>query len=185
MLQGFFVPFFTILIAEMLDKSQLAMVALSAKTRNRLMLFLGGMLAFIFVDGLAIILGATVSELLPKNLTTLIAGFIFVIFGIFSLKAKDEAEEKTVSKKGAFASAFLIIFFSEWADKTQLAAAAFASYLNPLSVFLGTISALAIVTLLAIFLGTKITKYVEKDLLRKITGIIFLLIGAFFLYSVL
>ena len=185
MLQGFFLPFFTILVAEMLDKSQLAIVALSGKTKNYLALFLGSMLAFILVDGAAIVFGAIVAELVPQNLVSLFAGLVFIFFGVLSLRPEKESDTKKIKKSSVFVSAFLLIFLSEWADKTQLAAAAFASYLNPVLVFLGTISALAILTLLAIFVGSKLTKYIKRELLQKITGALFLLIGAFLLFSAL
>lgn len=183
-MQAFFLPFFTILVAEMLDKSQLALIALSGKSKSYLSLFLGSMLAFIIVDGLAIVFGATVAQLLPESLITLFAAGIFIAFGLLSLR-KEKNEESKLKKGNVFVSAFLLVFLSEWADKTQLAAATFASYLNPVLVFLGTICALGTLSLLAIFIGKKLTQYVQKEKLKKITAAIFLGIGALLLISAL
>lgn len=185
MLQGFFTPFFTILLAEMLDKSQLAVIALSSGSKKYLSIFLGSILAFILVDGAAILFGATVSEFIPKNIVSLTSALIFIGFGILSFRKEKDGEEKKPRFKNMFLGSFTAIFFSEWADKTQLASAAFATYLNPFAVFLGVISALSIVTLLAIFVGTKLNSYIKKERLHKVTGGIFLVLGAYFLYSAL
>ena len=57
MFQDFFIPFLTIGLAEFGDKTQLAILGLSTKTKKHLSLILGVVLAFILTDGLAVILG--------------------------------------------------------------------------------------------------------------------------------
>jgi len=52
-----------------------------------------------------------------------------------------------------FTSAFLLIFFSELGDKTFFIAALLASRKSSAAVFIGTFSALAVMTVISVFLG--------------------------------
>ncbi len=76
-----------------------------------------------------------------------------------------------------FLSGFLLVFLTEWGDKTQLAAAVFATQYNPLLVLTGTMIALLLLSLLAIFLGRLIANKIDRALMTKVAGIIFIIIG--------
>src|SRR5690348_8334810 len=117
MLEGLWIPFVAISLAEFLDKSQLSLLLLSSKTKNHFHLFLGAMLAFIIVDGVAILLGAWITSLVPISFIRLLSGAFFIIFGILSFRKSHDEEERIISKKSAFLSGFSLIFAAEWGDK--------------------------------------------------------------------
>lgn len=183
MLQGVLIPLIAVGLAEMGDKTQISILLLSSQTRDYLRLLLGVLLAFSIVDGAAILLGAWAGQLMPIGLLKLLSGAIFVAFGVLILKA-DQEEEKDVAPSGnVFLSSFTLIFVSEWGDKTQVASAVFAAEYSPWAVFLGTMTALAALSLLAIYLGRYFGERLNRRLISRIAGAVFIIIGLSFLLS--
>ncbi|MGB3459430.1 MAG: TMEM165/GDT1 family protein [Halobacteriota archaeon] len=91
--------------------------------------------------------------------------------------------EVTKSKyyfENPFYSGFILVFVSEWGDKTQIAAGLFATRYNGLMVLIGVIIALSLVSIITIYLGKFISDKVNRETLTKITGILFILIGILF-----
>jgi len=73
------IPLIVIGLAEFGDKTQLSILLLSSKTRKHLHLLLGVMLAFLIVDGAAVLIG---SWIINKKVLTKIAGTLFILMGI-------------------------------------------------------------------------------------------------------
>lgn len=174
---GFLFPFFSILIAELLDKSQMAVILLASRTARHLSLFLGVMLAFVVVDGSAIAAGYWVSEFVDPFILRWVSAGGFLIFGILSLRQSGENTDKKTAVRNPFVSGLVLIFLSEWGDKTQIAAGLFATRYDPILVFLGVISALGVLSLLAIYLGKFISKKFSRNTISKISGVVFILTG--------
>ena len=78
---------------------------------------------------------------------------------------------------------FLLIFLSEWGDKTQFATAILATRYQPWLVLGGVMTGLAIASLAAIWLGKFLSQKVEEKLLNKIAGVLFIVMGIVFLLS--
>ena len=153
---------------------------LSSKTKKHLQLLIGALLAFAIVDGVAIIAGAWVTTIIPINYLKIISAIVFIIIGILMLISKDD-EEKETTQKNPFIAAFLIIMLTEWGDKTQIAAAIFATQYNAIFVFIGTMIALLILSMIAIFFGKIISKRIDKKFVNKIAGILFIILGITFI----
>lgn len=181
MLQSILVPFVTILLAEFLDKSQLALILLSTKTRHHLQLVLGAFIAFALVDGTAILFGSFLVSLIPGFYIKIAASLAFFYFGITSLRTKEEKSNKVTDGKNAFVSALSIIFLSEWGDKTQIASAVFATRFPPLAVFLGVMLAMIILAVLAVYLGKLLGQKIPAQTIHKIAGVVFIVLGVVFL----
>jgi len=86
-----------------------------------------------------------------------------------------------------FYSGFILIFVSEWGDKTQIAAGLFATKYNGLMVLIGVLIALSLLSVMAIYLGKFISNSnknkVNREATTKIAGILFIVIGiSFFLF---
>jgi Ca2+/H+ antiporter, TMEM165/GDT1 family len=176
MFQSFFVPFFTILLAELGDKSQLSLLLLSSRTKHHLQLIIGAILGFLLVDGAAILAGAFIRNIIPDQILTLLAAGLFIFFGILSFRDNPD-DEKQVHGTNALFMGFTAIGLTEWGDKTQLASAAFAAEHNPVLVFFGVMTALTILSITAIMIGKLLLKKINRSLLTKISGIVFILIG--------
>ena len=179
-IEDLIIPFITIAFAELGDKTQISILLLSSKTKKHLHLLIGAILAFAIVDGVAIIAGTWITTIIPIYYLKIISAIVFIIIGILMLISKDDGE-KEITQKNPFIAAFLIIMLTEWGDKTQIAAAIFATQYNAIFVFIGTMTALLILSIIAIFFGKIISKRIDKKFVNKIAGIIFIIIGITFI----
>jgi putative Ca2+/H+ antiporter (TMEM165/GDT1 family) len=80
---------------------------------------------------------------------------------------------------------FITVFVAELGDKTQLATVLFASNsnLNRTGVFAASALALVLSTLIAVFAGAQVAKYVSPATLRTLAGAGFIGIGIWLLVS--
>lgn len=182
-LEGVLVPLVTIALAEMGDKTQLSVLLLSSKTKEYFKLLIGVILAFLIVDGIAILLGSYITNLVPVNMLKLLSAAVFIAFGILTLRNNKEEEEEDASFQNPFYAGFTMIFLSEWGDKTQIAAALFAVKYNPWQVLIGVMVALSLLSVIAVYLGRFIAGRIDRRLISKIAGTLFIVIGVSFFFS--
>jgi putative Ca2+/H+ antiporter (TMEM165/GDT1 family) len=182
MLEDIFIPFIAVGLAEFGDKTQLLILIMSSRVKNRIYLLLGISLAFLIVDGLAVIAGEWITNMVPINVIKIISGLVFIIFGMLIFKEK--GDEEVVERdyfKNPFYLGFMMIFLSEWGDKTQIAAGLFAIKYNGLMVLFGVVLALVLLSIMAIYLGKFIADRVDRGVISKISGVLFIAIGISFL----
>lgn len=183
-LTPFLTTFSLIALAEFGDKTQLAVIALSARY-DRVKVFSGVILAFALVTALGVILGNLLHSftLEYKDIIRILAGLLFVAFGIITLKSKEGCEigdEKPVGN--ILISAFSMIALAEMGDKTQLSAITLvAKYDSPHLVFAGALLALGLISLIGIFLGKKLCEMVPLSKIKLGAGALFILFGIMFL----
>ena len=80
---------------------------------------------------------------------------------------------------------FGAVFFAELADKTQLVGIGMAAKTGkPFSVWLGSVSAYLIVTVISVFLGALAAKFIRPELIRYIGASLFIIIGGLMLLKV-
>ena len=181
--EDFIIPFLAIAIAELGDKTQVSIILLSSRTKKFTYIFLGVFLAFLIVDGIAILAGNLIASVIDITILKTISGIIFIIFGLYMFFRKKEEREEKKYDKNIFISAFLMIFLTEWGDKTQVAAALFATQYNLWFVLIGTMLALSLLSVIAIFFGKILRARLNQALLKKIAGIVFIILGiTFFIF---
>lgn len=119
---------FTEFIAEMGDKTQLMLVAMTSKFKIR-DIVIGTAAAVLVLNGLAVLAGGLVGSLIPDWLIKLIAAVAFLFFAITSLGGDDDEEEEVKENKVKIASVavFCTFFVAELGDKTQLTAITFGA----------------------------------------------------------
>ena len=84
-----------------------------------------------------------------------------------------------------FLTTFVALFIAELGDKTQLAAISLTSETGrPLSVFLGSVVALALVTLIGVVFGSVLLQYVPEVYLKKAAALLFVVIGILMWFKV-
>ncbi len=181
MLEDFLIPFVTIGLAELGDKTQIAILCLSTQTRRHIILLAGILLAFIITDGIAVGLGNYATEIIPEKYIKIVGGIIFVIFGIVTLLRRED-EKAECELKNPFLTGFGVIFVSEFGDKTQIAAGLFATKYQPVLVLAGVLLALGILSLMAVYIGKFIMEKVHRRLVSYIAGAVFIIIGIIYLF---
>jgi len=175
-MEDLLLPFITVLLAEMGDKTQLAIFCLALRSRSRLQLLISIISAFIVADGIAVILGDFLAKFIP-NIKS-ITGIVFILCGIAILfKQKSKEENECAIGEYSFLSGFGLMLISEMGDKTQLVSGLFATKYDPLLVFIGAVSALALLSTITIYLGKYIVKRIDERTVSKVAAIIFILIG--------
>ena len=150
---------------------------MSSRTKKYSYIFLGVFFAFLIVDGIAIVAGNLITSVVDLNILKPLSGAVFIVFGVYLLINKKEEKEEKKFDKNIFISAFLMIFLTEWGDKTQIAAALFATQYNDLFVLIGTMLALSMLSLMAIFCGKILCTRLNRKLLNKVAGFVFIILG--------
>ncbi len=83
-----------------------------------------------------------------------------------------------------FLATFGAVFFAELADKTQMVGIGMAAKTGkPVSVWLGSVSAYVIVTVISVFLGAILAKFIKPELIRYIGASLFIIIGFLMLFK--
>ena len=80
--------FLTLFLAELGDKTQLAIITMTAKTESKLAVFLGASLALVFVSLLAVLFGGLLSQYIPTERLQRIVAVAFIVIGILMLFGK-------------------------------------------------------------------------------------------------
>jgi putative Ca2+/H+ antiporter (TMEM165/GDT1 family) len=75
-------------LAELGDKTQLAVITMTAKSDSKLSIFLGASLALILVTLLGVLLGGILSEYVPTEWLQRIVAVAFILIGVLMLLGK-------------------------------------------------------------------------------------------------
>jgi putative Ca2+/H+ antiporter (TMEM165/GDT1 family) len=177
--------FVIIAVAELGDKTQLAAMTLSMSYRAA-SVFAGAILAVVLVDGISILAGTALAELIPMQLIGLIGVAVFIGFGIYTLLSREAEMVKVRRGKSAILTSFIAVLVMEPGDKTQLSIITLAAkYAAPISVFLGMVFAYVLGVGIAVVVGNRLLRLLPPRYLRIFTGALFIFFGMIFLLSVM
>ena len=84
----FLTTFGTIFLAELGDKTQLAAIMMTSKTKLPLSVFLGASLALCFVTLIGVLLGEGLIAVIPQNILKKVAALAFVAIGLWMFLGK-------------------------------------------------------------------------------------------------
>lgn len=174
--------FLIVFLAEMGDKSQLLMVAMTAEYKMRQIL-IGTALSVVVLTVLAVTAGTLIGDLLPKTAISLIAGIAFLSFAYLGLGKDGEEERIGKGKRCAILSVFGTYFLAELGDKTQLSALALSAgaagsfWETTVPVFFGTAVALYAADLLGLAVGVLLDKRLPREVFRTVSVILFFICG--------
>ena len=87
--KSFLLVFGSIFLAELGDKTQLAVLSFSATQKSKLSVFIGAALALILTSLIAVVIGAVISQHVTETkYIHRVAGIIFIGVGILMLSGK-------------------------------------------------------------------------------------------------
>jgi putative Ca2+/H+ antiporter (TMEM165/GDT1 family) len=182
-----------VLVAELGDKTQLAVLAQTCKYRRPWAVFFGASLALVAVTALGVVGGQLVSQLVPSAVLRWVAAVAFVVMGVFVAReaAGDVGEDSECAcldgevsgaaplagSWRALAGTFGLLFVAELGDKTQLAVLSMATKSTPWLVFAGGGLALTAVTGLAVVGGEGLCRLIPQRVLLGASSVAFVVMG--------
>jgi putative Ca2+/H+ antiporter (TMEM165/GDT1 family) len=174
-----------IFLAELPDKSMFASLVLGTRYRA-LYVWLGVASAFLVHVVIAVVAGG-VLHLLPRRLVEAVVAALFLLGAALILRADDEDEaEAEVDAAGlpaqqrfwrVFLTSFSVVFIGEWGDITQIATANYAARYDPLTVGVGAVLGLWLVSGLGVSVGARLLRYVPMTLMQRVTAAILVVFG--------
>lgn len=191
-----------VFVAELGDKTQLAVVTQVCKHRRPWAVFGGASLALILVTALGAVGGQVLSRFLPQHILPIIAGAAFLVMGLLiggeAYKTpRDEplgegcenpsmvCESGTAWHWKAFGATFALLFIAELGDKTQLAVLGLSGRAQtPQEVFIGGALALTMVTALGVLGGEGLCKLIPERTLLWISAVAFVIMGTLMMLGV-
>lgn len=177
--------FFTEFIAEMGDKTQLMLIALTSKYKLR-DIILGTAAAILVLNGLAVLAGGLVSEFIPDWLIKTIAALAFLYFAASTIAVEEEEGSGKSKIKFAPLAVFCTFFIAELGDKTQLTAITFGANEGmsaALVVWIGCSLGLFAADILGMLVGYLLKSKTPDGLLNTLAFAIFSIFGVFTLYQ--
>ncbi len=178
------ITFAIISSAELGDKTQL--LTLGFSTRFPLWtVFSAVSAASAVLMALAVIFGGVINQIIPQFYMQLVAGCLFIFFGLLTIFGKEKDESVSNNKtKNPFFFIFTSFFLAELGDKTQLATFALsAQYGTPFQVWLGATLGMILINGIAVFAGLWINKIIPEKTIKYAGAAIFILFGIFTLYK--
>lgn len=180
--------FFTEFIAEMGDKTQLMLIALTSKYKLRDIIS-GTAVAILVLNGLAVLAGGLVSEFIPNWLIKTIAALAFLYFATSTVTGDDDDEEEEGGKskiKFAPLAVFCTFFVAELGDKTQLTTITFGANEGmsvAFIVWIGCSLGLFAADILGMLVGYLLKSKTPDGLLNTLAFVIFSVFGVYTLYQ--
>jgi len=188
-----------VFVAELGDKTQLAVVTQVCKYRRPGAVFLGASLALTGVTALGAVGGRLVGRVVPPSLLQVVSGLAFVVMGLLigrevarssaggpedpacdlPADAQANCEPGPAWDWRAFGSTLGLLFVAELGDKTQLAVLSLAGKVGKVwPVFLGGASALTLVTALGVLGGQSLCRLLPERALLWLSAVAFVVMGA-------
>jgi len=199
-----------IFVAELGDKTQLAVVTQTCKYRQPWAVFLGASLALTGVTALGAVSGHLLGQVIPEAVLQIIAALAFVVMGLLigreaaRAQTNESAQEEMTSACAydgsqepastpahawnwkAFNSTLGLLFVAELGDKTQLAVLSLAGkHESPWTVLFGGALALISVTALGVIGGQGLCRIIPERVLLWISALAFVVMGVLMGFGVL
>jgi putative Ca2+/H+ antiporter (TMEM165/GDT1 family) len=180
-MHAFAVAFLVVLVAEMGDKTQF--MTLSFSTRYKAQTVIAGVFAATLVISLiSVLLGEALGNTLPYFWINLLAGLLFIGFGLWTLRGEEstDGKDETESRFGPLLTVAIAFFLAELGDRTMLATVMVASQQRSFwGVWLGSTSGLLISNVLAVVVGKVMGKQIPEKFLKYGTALIFVASGIY------
>ena len=183
---AFLLSFAVIFVAELGDKTQL--VAMTFALRYRWWVVLGAITAATtLVHVLSVAIGHYLGAALPTHLLGIIAGAMFIFFGLWTLRGDSLSDEERSRAQRATAPAFFVVtsafVLAELGDKTMLATITLAADNDWLGVWIGSTLGMVAADGLAIAVGAIAGKHLPERFIQLAAAALFFAFGGYMLLA--
>lgn len=187
-MEAFLVSFGLVFVAELGDKSQLMVLAFSARYRP-LPVLAGVGLAAGALNGLSVGIGAAVASAVPTTAITVVGGLTFLAFAAWTLRERslpdDDPSPSNHAVGSAVAAVALAFLLAELGDKTMLVIITLAAQSSPLATWAGATAGLLAADALAIAVGRSLRARLAPSTVKLVSAIAFAAFGILLLVSAL
>jgi putative Ca2+/H+ antiporter (TMEM165/GDT1 family) len=175
--------FVLILPAELPDKTMVATLVLATRYRP-LPVWVGVAAAFVVQSLVAVVAGGLLAQF-PHRPVLAASAALFATGAILLFRGTEESvddEEREIERQTAASqsprrialTSFGVLFAAEWGDLSQLLTAGLAArYNDPVGVFVGSWTALALIAGIAVIAGRGLLRAVPLRLVRRIAATLF------------
>lgn len=176
---AFVASFASVAVAEIGDKTQLLSLFLAARFRSRGAIIAGILVATLLNHAASAWFGAWVAQFIPEGWHAWLLGGSFIAVALWLLiPDKDDSEEVSVLKYGAFFASCILFFLAEIGDKTQVATVLLAAtYPQTWQVILGTTIGMLAANVPVVYAGSWLLERISLDWARRVACTIFMLLG--------
>jgi putative Ca2+/H+ antiporter (TMEM165/GDT1 family) len=178
--------FGVVFLAELGDKTQLLALGFGARFRLRTVA-LGLLAGYAAAGAIAAVVGGALGASLPERPVGLVAGGLFLLFGVLTLRGDDDdgadQDGRSVTSRSALVSIAATISIAEMGDKTQLATATLAARSNPLGVWIGATAGALAAGAIGAVAGSRIGAGLDARLLRLASAALFAGFGSVLLIT--
>jgi putative Ca2+/H+ antiporter (TMEM165/GDT1 family) len=176
---AFVASFASVAVAEIGDKTQLLSLFLAARFRSRGAIIAGILVATLLNHAASAWFGAWVAQFIPQGWHAWLLGGSFIAVALWLLiPDKDDSEEVSVLKYGAFFASCILFFLAEIGDKTQVATVLLAAtYPETWQVIFGTTIGMLAANVPVVYAGSWLLERISLDWARRIACAIFMLLG--------
>jgi putative Ca2+/H+ antiporter (TMEM165/GDT1 family) len=179
---------FTVVLAEMGDKTQLLAMAFAARYQWWKVLA-GVFVATILNHALAVALGNLLGRIESLHMIIqIVSSCAFILFGLWTLNGdKLDGEDTKVSRFGPLVTVGIAFFIAELGDKTQLATIALATRYpaNPLTVLMGTTMGMVLADGFGILVGVVLCRRIPERIIKIVSASVFMIFGIFSTHELL
>lgn len=176
---AFVASFASVAVAEIGDKTQLLSLFLAARFRSRGAIIAGILVATLLNHAASAWFGAWVAQFIPEGWHAWLLGGSFIAVALWLLiPDKDDSEEVSVLKYGAFFASCILFFLAEIGDKTQVATVLLAAtYPETWQVIFGTTIGMLAANVPVVYAGSWLLERISLDWARRAACAIFMLLG--------
>lgn len=178
--------FTAVAIAEIGDKTQLLSLFLAARFRAKGAIIAGILVATLLNHAASAWLGVWAAQFIPAGWGPWLLGGSFIVVALWLLiPDKDDSDDTSVLKYGAFAASCLLFFLAEIGDKTQVATVILAATFEDAvwMVIFGTTFGMLAANVPVVYAGSWLLQKISLDWARRIACTVFIVLGVLTIIS--
>lgn len=171
----------TVALAEIGDKTQLLSLFLATRFRNKWAIIAGILVATLLNHSASAWLGTSLADYLQSRIGQGLIAISFIALGCWLLVPdKDDSEESSLQKYGAFVAATVLFFLAEIGDKTQVATVLLGAQFDSIVwVTLGTTLGMLAANVPVVFAGDYLMRRLPLNGARWTAAAVFIGVGVY------